>query len=164
MKVKGRRAVYPGSFDPVTYGHIDLIKRALGMFDEVIVALANASTDKKPLFSIEERAYFLRQATKNMKGVVIDEFDGLVVDFTKRKKASAMIRGIRMLSDFEYEFQMALTNRKLAPTVETIFLMPNESYAYLSSRLIKEVAFLSGDVGAFVPPVVVEALKAKFNP
>jgi pantetheine-phosphate adenylyltransferase len=153
--------IYPGSFDPVTHGHIDLIKRALAVFDEVVVAVAHQSSEKKPLFSVKERMDLLKKATHGMKGVAIDEFEGLVVDYARQKGASAMIRGIRMLSDFEYEFQMALTNRKLADDIETIFLMPHESYAYLSSRLIKEVAALKGDIHAFAPDFVVEAVKKK---
>ena len=133
------RAVYPGTFDPVTYGHIDLIKRAVTIFDEVIVAVAH-NPGKAPLFRVEERVALLTQATKGLRGVQIDAFDSLVVDYCRRKRARVMIRGLRMLSDFEYEFQMALTNRKLCDEVETIFLMPHESYAYVSARLIKEAA------------------------
>jgi len=162
MKPNHRRAIYPGSFDPVTYGHIDLMKRALGMFDEVVVAVA-VHTEKKPLFTLKERIRLIRESVQGLKGVLVESFDGLVVDYAMEKRASAMIRGIRMLSDFEYEFQMALTNRKLAGNIETIFLMPHESYSYLSSRLIKEVASLNGDVSAFVPRTVLEALKKKFN-
>ncbi len=162
MKPGGRRAIYPGSFDPVTYGHIDLIKRALGMFDEVIVAVA-LHTDKKPLFTVKERIHLIEDSVRGLKDVFVEGFEGLVVDYARKKKASAMIRGIRMLSDFEYEFQMALTNRKLADNIETIFLMPHESYSYLSSHLIKEVAALNGDVSAFVPERIVAALKKKFN-
>ena len=163
MKPNHTKGIYPGTFDPVTYGHIDLIKRALGVFDEVIVAVAPQSTDKQPLFSIKERIDLLRRATAGMERVTVEEFEGLVVNYVREKKAHAMIRGIRMLSDFEYEFQMALTNRKLAGDIETIFLMPHESYAYLSSRLIKEVASLRGDISSFAPDFVVEAVKKKFN-
>ncbi len=162
MKPNHRRAIYPGSFDPVTYGHIDLMKRALGMFDEVVVAVA-VHTEKKPLFTLKERIRLIRESVQGLKGVLVESFDGLVVDYAMEKRASAMLRGIRMLSDFEYEFQMALTNRKLAGNIETIFLMPHESYSYLSSRLIKEVASLNGDVSAFVPRTVLEALMKKFN-
>ena len=156
------RAVYPGTFDPVTYGHIDLIKRAVTIFDEVIVAVAH-NPGKAPLFRVEERVALLTQATKGLRGVQIDAFDSLVVDYCRRKRARVMIRGLRMLSDFEYEFQMALTNRKLCDEVETIFLMPHETYAYVSARLIKEAAALGADLSAFVPPVVAAALKRKLT-
>ena len=162
MKTKRPIGVFPGSFDPVTYGHIDLIRRALSVFDRVIVAVARQGSDKKALFTVEERLAFLRQATRGMKRVEVDEFDGLVVNYCQRKGAGAMVRGIRMLSDFEYEFQMALTNRRLAGKIETIFLMPHESYATVSSRLVKEVALLGGDVSSFVPSFIGKALKAKF--
>jgi len=125
--------------------------------------VAPQSTDKQPLFSIKERITLLQRATAGMERVTVEEFEGLVVNYVREKKAHAMIRGIRMLSDFEYEFQMALTNRKLAGDIETIFLMPHESYAYLSSRLIKEVASLRGDISSFAPDFVVEAVKKKFN-
>jgi len=163
MKPKHTTGIFPGTFDPVTYGHIDLIQRALVIFDEVIVAVAERSSEKIPLFSINQRLGLLRQATSGIRGVSIDSFDGLVVDYARKKGVNAMIRGIRMLSDFEYEFQMALTNRKLASDIETIFLMPHESYAYLSSRLIKEVASLRGDISAFAPDFVVKAVKKKLS-
>ena len=163
MKSSRTKGIYPGTFDPVTFGHIDLIRRALGIFDDVIVAIAKQSPEKKPLFSIEERLGFLRKATQGLRGVTVESFDGLVVDYARKKGASAMIRGIRMLSDFEYEFQMALTNRKLAGDIETIFLMPHESYAYLSSRLIKEVASLSGDIRSFAPDFVVKAVQKRLK-
>ena len=162
MKLKYTRGIFPGTFDPVTHGHIDIIQRALVIFDEVIVAVAEQSSEKKPLFSIRQRLDLLCQATRGIRGVSVESFKGLVVDYARKKGVSAMIRGIRMLSDFEYEFQMALTNRKLAGDIETIFLMPHESYAYLSSRLIKEVASLHGDISAFAPDFVVEAVKKKF--
>lgn len=156
------RAVYPGTFDPVTYGHIDVIRRARRIFDEVIVAVA-LNPGKGPLFTVEERAALLRRATRSMRGVVIDQFDSLVVDYVRRKGARVVIRGLRMLSDFEYEFQMALTNRKLAESVETIFLMPSESYAYVSARLIKEAGGFGADLSAFVPPFVADALQRKLQ-
>ncbi len=156
------RAVYPGTFDPVTYGHIDLIKRATKLCDEVIVAVAH-NPGKAPLFSVEERVALLKQATRGLRRVVIEDFNSLVVDYVKRKRAHVVIRGVRMLSDFEYEFQMALTNRKLASEVETIFMMPHESYAYVSARLIKEAAQLGADLSAFVPPSVQAALKQKLS-
>ena len=161
MKTKRTKGIYPGTFDPVTYGHIDLIKRALGIFDEVVVAVARHSSEKKPLFSIRERLDLLKKATKGIPGITVDSFDGLVVNYARKSGADAMIRGIRMLSDFEYEFQMALTNRKLAGDIETIFLMPHESYAYLSSKLIKEVASLDGDISSFAPDFVVRAVQKK---
>lgn len=163
MSKKIRRGVYPGTFDPVTYGHIDLIKRALDVFDEVIVAVAHHTSEKKPLFSVKERVALLKKATEGMEGVSIEDFEGLVVDFASKRGAQAMIRGIRMLSDFEYEFQMALTNRKLAADIETIFLMPHESYSYISSRHVKEVASLKGNVSAFAPDFVVEAIRKKLQ-
>ena len=156
------RAVYPGTFDPVTYGHIDLIQRARKIFDEVIVAVAH-NPGKAPLFSVEERIQFLRRATRSLRGVRVDHFNTLAVDYIRRQRARVMIRGLRMLSDFEYEFQMALTNRKLSEHVETIFMMPSESYAYLSARLIKEAAELGADLSAFVPPFVAHALRRKLR-
>lgn len=155
-------AIYPGTFDPVTYGHLDIIKRAQDIFSEVIVAVARNS-HKKPLFSIEERVDMLKEATKGMKGVTIVDFDGLVVDYARKKKVHVLVRGLRMISDFEYEFQMVLTNMKLAPDIETIFLMPQESYSYLSSRLLKEAASLGADLSHFVPGLVEKALKDKLR-
>lgn len=157
-----KRSIYPGTFDPVTYGHIDLIRRARRIFDEVIVAVAD-NPGKYPLFTVEERVSLLKQATRALPGIVVDHFDSLAVDYVRRKKANVMIRGLRMLSDFEYEFQMALTNRKLSDQVETIFMMPSESYAYVSARLIKEAALLGADLSAFVPPFVAKALRAKLG-
>ncbi|RJP28180.1 MAG: pantetheine-phosphate adenylyltransferase [Candidatus Omnitrophota bacterium] len=157
-----QKAVYPGSFDPITYGHIDLIKRAQEIFSEVIVAVANNS-QKAPFFSVKERLELLEKATRGMNGVQIDSFDGLVVDYARKQKAKVIVRGLRMISDFEYEFQMALTNRKLSPDIETIFLMPQESYSYLSSKLLKEAASLGADLSNFVPDFVVKALKAKLQ-
>jgi pantetheine-phosphate adenylyltransferase len=153
-------AIYPGTFDPVTYGHIDLIKRAQEAFSEVIVAVAH-NPHKKPLFSVKERIEMLKRVTKGLPGVGVEGFSGLVVDFARKKKAKVIIRGLRMLSDFEYEFQMALTNRKLAPDVETIFLMPHESYSYLSAKLLKETASLGADLSSFVPDFIEKALKEK---
>jgi pantetheine-phosphate adenylyltransferase len=164
IKFTPTRGLYPGTFDPVTNGHIDLIRRALKIFDEVIVAVAHQGTEKKHLFTVEERVLFLRQATKDLGPcVMIEDFSGLVVDYARKKGAGTMIRGLRMISDFEYEFQMALTNRKLADDIETIFLMPHESYTYLSSRLIKEVAFLKGNIRPFVPDFVFRAIQNKFK-
>jgi pantetheine-phosphate adenylyltransferase len=155
-----QRAIYAGSFDPVTYGHIDLIKRAQEIFSEVIVAVAH-NPQKKPLFSVKERVAMLKRATAEMKGIVVDDFGGLVIDYAVKKKVKVLIRGLRMISDFEYEFQMALTNRKLAPHIETVFLMPQESYSYLSSKLLKEAASLGADLSCFVPDFIEKALKKK---
>ena len=155
-----QRAIYPGSFDPVTYGHIDLIKRAQEIFSEVIVAVAH-NPHKKPLFSIKERVRMLKIATSGMKGVEVSDFNGLVVDYARKQKVKVLIRGVRMISDFEYEFQMALTNRKIAPDIETIFLMPHESYSYLSSRLLKEAAFLGADLSSFATDFIEKALQKK---
>ncbi len=155
-----QKAIYPGTFDPVTYGHIDLIKRAQEIFTEVVVAVAH-NPYKKPLFSVKERVDMLKKATSEINGVIIDDFDGLVVDYAARYKAKVLIRGLRTISDFEYEFQMALTNRKLNPHIETIFLMPHESYSYLSAKLLKEAASLGADLSAFVPDFVEKALRKK---
>lgn len=154
----GKTAIYPGSFDPVTYGHLDLIKRATEIFDEVIVGVAH-NASKKPLFSLSERLAMIEEATKGMKGIKVEAFDGLVVEFARKKKINVIIRGLRMISDFEYEFQMALTNRRLAEDVETIFLMPSEGYSFLSSTLLKEAASLGADISSFVPKFVEKKLK-----
>ena len=155
-------ALYPGTFDPVTNGHIDLINRAHEIFHDVIVAVAH-NPHKKPVFSVAERVAMLKQATSGMDGVTVTHFDGLVVDFARSMKSKVLVRGLRMLSDFEYEFQMALTNRKLAGDIETIFLMPHESYSYLSAKLIKEAAILGADLSAFVPDFVAKALQKKLR-
>jgi len=157
-----QKAIYAGSFDPVTYGHIDLVKRAREIFSEVIVAVAH-NPHKRPLFSVKERLEMIKQAVSGLDGIVVDDFDGLVVEYARKKKAKVLIRGLRMISDFEYEFQMALTNRKLSPDIETIFLMPQESYSYLSSKLLKEAASLGADLSCFVPDFVEEALKKKLR-
>jgi len=155
-------AIYPGSFDPVTNGHIDLIKRASRIFENVIVAVADNSR-KSPLFTIEERMDMVRQAVAGMKNITVESFDGLMVDYARRKKINVIIRGLRMISDFEYEFQMALTNRRLADTIETVFLMPSENYSYVSSTLLKEAASLGGDISAFVPDTVQKRLKERLQ-
>jgi pantetheine-phosphate adenylyltransferase len=157
-----RRAIYPGSFDPVTNGHLDVIERGRKLFDEVVVAVAH-NEEKKALFSLEERLQLLDQSIGKIDNVRIAQFDGLLVDFAVAEQANAVIRGLRAVSDFEFEFQMALMNRKLETAVETIFLMPKEEYTYLSSRIIKEIARLGGDVSSFVPPAVVKALRRKFG-
>jgi pantetheine-phosphate adenylyltransferase len=155
-------AIYAGTFDPVTYGHMDLIKRAREIFPELIVAVAH-NPHKKPLFGVSERLEMLRKAVAGMEGIEVCDFDGLVVDFAHRRKAKVLVRGLRMLSDFEYEFQMALTNRKLSSDVETIFLMPHESYSYLSSKLLKEAASLGADLSSFVPSYVEQAIREKLG-
>ncbi len=157
-----RIAIYPGTFDPVTFGHIDLIKRATKLFDQVIVAVA-CNPQKEVLFPVKERIAMLKIATKGIPRISIEGFDGLLVNYVKRKRARAMIRGLRMISDFEYEFQMALTNRRLDPEIETIYMMPKESYCYHSSRLIKEVASLGASLKDFVPDFVEEELKKALN-
>lgn len=157
-----QKAIYPGSFDPVTYGHIDLIKRALTIFSEVIVAVAH-NPGKNPIFSVQERMDLLKKATEGMEGISVVDFDGLVVDFARKNKVNVIIRGLRMLSDFEYEFQMALTNRRLAEDVETIFLMPSEKYSFLSSRLLKEAAGLGADLSSFVPDFVASKIKQRLK-
>ena len=157
-----RAAIYPGSFDPVTYGHLDIIKRATEIFDEVIVAVAK-DTPKKTLFTKEERMTMLKKTTKDIKGIKIEGFQGLIVDFAKQKKVNVILRGLRMISDFEYELQMALTNRRLNEHVETIFLMPSEGYSFLSSTLIKEAASLGADLSSFVPPYVEKKIRGKLG-
>ena len=154
-------AIYPGSFDPVTYGHLDVIKRASQIFDQVIVAVAKMTTQKKTLFTAEERIAMLQEVTKGLPAIKIENFDGLVVEYARKKGAKVIIRGLRMFSDFEFEFQMALTNRRLAENIETVFLMPSEGYSFLSSTLIKEVAALGGEITTFVPDVVAKRLKEK---
>jgi len=157
-----RRAIYPGSFDPVTNGHLDVIERARKLFDEVVVAVAH-NDEKKPLFSLEDRLDLLGETAGKIDNVRIAEFEGLLVEFARREEAGAVIRGLRAISDFEFEFQMALMNRKLEAEVETIFLMPKEEYTYLSSRIVKEIARLGGDVSGFVPACVAKALRSKFS-
>lgn len=157
-----KRAIYPGSFDPVTNGHLDVIERARKLFDEVIVAVAD-NDEKSALFTLEERLDLLRQTLGNIDNVRIAHFTGLLVDFARKQQASAVIRGLRAISDFEFEFQMALMNRKLEAAVETIFLMPTEEYTYLSSRIVKEIARLGGDVSKFVAAPVAKALSAKLK-
>ena len=157
-----RKVIYPGTFDPVTYGHIDVIKRAIELFDSVVVTVA-INLGKAPLFSTEERVNMLKESLKDFQNVSVTSFDGLVVDHAKMVGAQGIIRGLRAVSDFEYEFQMALMNRKLANTISTVFLMPHEKFTYLNSTIIRNLASLNSDVSDFVPPVVVEALKKKFK-
>jgi pantetheine-phosphate adenylyltransferase len=157
-----KRAIYPGSFDPVTNGHLDVVERARKLFDEVIVAVAQ-NDEKQALFSLEERLDMLKQTVGRFDNVRVAQFDGLLVEFARAEQAAAVIRGLRAVSDFEFEFQMALMNRKLEGSVETLFLMPKEEYTYLSSRLVKEIARLGGDVSKFVPGVVAAALGRRFT-
>jgi len=157
-----RTAIYPGSFDPPTNGHLDVVERAVKLFDRVIVAVA-ANEAKHPLFSLEERMDLVRRSIQHLKNVEADSFDGLLVDYAKQRSAQAVVRGLRAISDFEFEFQLALMNRKLDERVETIFMMPKDTYTFLSSRIIKEIARLGGDISAFVPSHVQAALKAKLK-
>ncbi|MEK6678584.1 MAG: pantetheine-phosphate adenylyltransferase [Nitrospirota bacterium] len=159
--MKKNIAVYPGTFDPITNGHIDLVERSLGIFDEVIIALA-PNPKKIPLFTIEERIEMIKAATKGLENVKTDVFNGLLVNYAKKKKAKAIIRGLRAVSDFEYEFQMALMNRRLDSRIETVFLMPSEEYSYLTSTIIKEIAAFKGSVKGLVPKIVEDKLKEKF--
>ncbi|MBI2878753.1 MAG: pantetheine-phosphate adenylyltransferase [Candidatus Rokubacteria bacterium] len=157
-----RRAVYPGSFDPLTNGHLDLIERSLRLFDELIVAVVANPEKRGSLFTTAERVEMIREATAGHKRLQIMSFDGLLVDFVARVGARAIIRGLRAVSDFEYEFQMALMNRHLKEEIEAVFLMPHEAYSYLSSRLVKEVASLGASVTGLVPPGVEKRLAEKF--
>jgi pantetheine-phosphate adenylyltransferase len=153
-------AVYPGTFDPITYGHIDVIKRATEIFSTVIVLVARNST-KTPMFSDDERVAMIKEVFKKNTRVRVDVFDGLLVDYAARKHATVIVRGLRAVSDFEYEFQMALTNRKLASNIDTVFLVPHERYTYLNSTIVREIARLGGDVSGFVPTSVQRRLVAK---
>ena len=158
-----RTVIYPGSFDPLTNGHLDLVQRAAKLFDRVVVAVAK-NADKTPLFSLSERLELVKQSIGHLPNVEADTFDGLLVNYVVRKNASAIVRGLRAISDFEFEFQLALMNRKLNANVETIFMMPKDTYTFLSSRIVKEIARLGGDVSVFVPAHVQTALGLKFNP
>jgi pantetheine-phosphate adenylyltransferase len=157
----GKRAVYPGMFDPIHNGHLDLIERSLRIFDELIVAVL-ANPAKEPLFTVKERLELIDECTAGMAHMRITSFDGLLIDLVHREQADCIVRGLRAVSDFEYEFQMALMNRKLRHTVETVFMMPHERYTYISSRLIKEVASLGAPVNGLVPPAVEGGLTKKF--
>lgn len=156
------KAIYPGSFDPITLGHLDVIKRARRLFDEVLVAVAH-NNQKQALFSVDERIALIREVTSDLDGVTVVPLEGLLATFARKRKADAVIRGLRAVSDFEYEFQMALTNRKLEPEIETIFMMPREDYSYVSSRIVKEIARLGGKLQDFVPDCVALALRGKMT-
>jgi len=157
------RALYPGSFDPITNGHLDVLARAARLFDEVTVAVAH-NDSKQALFSTQKRVALLRESTAHLPNVKVTSFEGLLVEFARKVGARAVIRGLRAISDFEFEFQMALMNRSLEPSLEALFLMPCEEYSYISSRMVKEVARLGGVVTRFVPPCVETALKERFGP
>jgi pantetheine-phosphate adenylyltransferase len=156
-------AIYPGSFDPLTNGHLDLIERGSKIFDRLIVAILR-NTEKTPLFSLAERRDMMEAMTEPWKNVSVDTFEGLMVDYAVKVKATAVLRGIRAISDYEYELQMALMNRKLAPNLETVFMMPAEAYSYLSSRLVREIAQLGGAVEGLVPDLVQQRLREKLEP
>lgn len=160
--MKNTLAVYPGTFDPFTNGHLDILERASQIFPRMIVAVV-ANAEKSPLFTVEERRQIIRDATRGMKEVRVDAFDGLLVDYVSEQGASVVIRGLRAISDFEFEFQMALMNRRLADGIETVFLMPHESYTYLSSRLVKEVSLLGGTVKGLVSPMVERMLRDRYR-
>ena len=156
----GRLALFPGSFDPLTNGHVDIVLRSAHLFERVLIAVL-VNPDKQPLFTPDERVEIIRQVFREYPNVEVDTFGGLLVDYARGKRASAIVRGLRAVSDFEYEFQMALMNRHLEPTLETVFMMPAEQYTYLSSRLIKEVFSLGGEVRGLVPPIVEEWMRKK---
>jgi pantetheine-phosphate adenylyltransferase len=157
-----KTAFYPGTFDPVTNGHLDLIERALRLFDRVIIAVGTGR-DKEPMFTVEERLALLRESVRHLDGVQVVSFDGLLVEAVRESGAVAVVRGLREVSDFEYEFQMALMNRRLAAEIETVFLMPNERYTYLNSTIVKEVARLGGNLTGLVPESVLRELKKRFG-
>jgi len=157
-----KKALYPGTFDPITNGHLDLIERALALFDNLIIAVAE-NPQKKPLFSLAERKELLKKVLAGFQRIEIIGFEGLTAQLAKEKGVTAIVRGLRAVSDFEYEFQIALMNRRLAPQVETVFLMPSEKYTYLSSTVIKDVFSHGGDVSGLVPQAVLKALKGKFG-
>lgn len=158
--MKNILAIYPGSFDPVTNGHLDLIERGAKIFDRLVVSILR-NFDKDPLFTVEERVEMLREVTRPWANVEIDVFSGLLVDYARLREANVILRGIRAVSDYEYELQMAMMNRKLSKELETVFMMPAASYSFLSSRLVREIAQLGGSVTGFVPPIVEERLRAK---
>ena len=160
--MNGKIAVYPGTFDPITNGHLSIVNRALKIFDKLIIAILN-NPQKEPLFSIEERISMIKDVLKSKSNIEVDVFDGLLVDYVIEKKSNVVLRGIRALSDFEYEFQMALMNRKLNRDVQSIFLMTDYKWFYISSTIIKEAASFNGDISGLVPPSVCRKLKEKFG-
>ncbi len=162
MSRKPRTAVYPGSFDPITYGHIDIIDRSLAVFDGLIVAIAS-NPNKKGIFSVPERIEMIRESLRDRKGVEVASFEGLLVHFCRERKADVIVRGLRVISDFEFEFQMAMMNKRMYPAAETVFMMTGSQYFYLSSSIIKEVVQFGGDVDGLVPPVVTEHLSERFG-
>lgn len=157
-----RTVIYPGSFDPITYGHLDVVQRAARLFDRVIVAVAE-NDSKQPLLSLVERQQLVAGAVRRWRNVETDRFDGLLIEYARQRRASAIIRGLRAVSDFEFEFQLALLNRRMDDRVEAIFMMPKDTYTFLSSRIVKEICRLGGDVSAFVPAAVHRALQAKYG-
>ncbi len=160
--MKKKIAIYPGTFDPITNGHIDIVDRARKMFDEVIISIAQ-NPKKTPLFSVEERKGMIRESIVSLENIEVDAFEGLLVQYASMRNAVAIIRGLRAISDFEYEFQMAMMNRKLRENIATVFLMPHENYIYLNSSIVKEVAYFGEDVSHLVPEIVVKRLKEKFS-
>lgn len=160
--MKNRLAIYPGTFDPITLGHLDIIERAVSIFDEVVVSVGQ-NIGKQPLFTVEERIDMIKKTTAHMDNVRISYFDGLIVDYAQRIGAKAMIRGLRAMSDFEFEFQMALVNRTLYPELVQVFLMPHEAYTHLNSTIVREVSSFGGDITPFVTPYVAEVLHKKFH-
>ena len=155
-------AIYPGSFDPITNGHLDVVRRAARLYDRVIIAVAE-DTDKTSLFALDERIALVRQTVRGLRNVSVEGFSGLLVKFARRKKAAVIVRGLRAVSDFEYELQLALFNRKMDPKIETIFLTPKQDLAFVSSRMVKQIAMLGGQVNGFVPQTVKQALKRKLR-
>ncbi len=156
------RAIFPGTFDPVTLGHLDIVRRALTIFDRIVVAVAE-QREKRVLFSLEERVEMIREATADLSGVEVESFDGMLVEFARARGVRAIIRGLRVISDFEYEFQMALMNRRLDEGIDTIFLMPSERHIYLNSTVVREIARMGGPIEAFVTPGVTKRLRARFT-
>jgi pantetheine-phosphate adenylyltransferase len=155
------RAIFPGTFDPVTLGHLDIVRRALTIFDHIVIGVAE-QREKRVLFSTEERVEMIREATADLAGVEVESFDGMLVQFARAAGVRAVIRGLRVISDFEYEFQMALMNRRLDEGIDTVFLMPSERFIYLNSTVVREIARLGGPVETFVPPLVAKRLRARF--